>query len=162
MNRTKPMARTGFAPKYPPRPVKVIGDGYTIRPRGPAVSLASVWLHRLVQIPKDAPVESEPYRRLVAARPCINCTLELHSQAAHPNTGKAKGMKADDRLVFPLCHVGGNDCHGRFDLYQLYGRQRQSELEPEWALRTQRAILEDGDWPAGLALPAGLVVIETT
>ena len=161
MNRTKPLARTGFAPKSPPRPVKTIGDGYTLRPRAAVTSVATTWARIVTQIPKDAPIESEPYRRLVAARPCINCTLEKHSQAAHPNTNKAKGMKADDRLCFPLCHVGGNDCHGRFDLYQLYGRQKQSELEPEWALQTQRGILEDGDWPAGLPLPAGLIVVET-
>jgi hypothetical protein len=155
------MKRTGFAPKFQPRPAKIIGDGYTLRPRGPACARSDGKARMVVQIPKATPVESEPYRRLVAARPCINCGLELYSQAAHPNTNKAKGAKADDRLCFPLCHVGGNSCHPRFDLYQLYGRAMQSDLEPRWARETQRAIVSDGAWPAGLPLPARLIEEET-
>ena len=156
MNRT-PMKRTAMkrGTPPPPRPAKQID--YTPRPRAAAVAVADGKARMVVPVPKAAPVECEAYRRMVAARPCINCGLEKRSQAAHPNTGKAKGMKADDRLCFPLCHVGGNSCHPRFDLYQLYGRLKQSELEPEWTLQTQRGILSDGDWPLGLPLPEGLI-----
>lgn len=135
-------------------------DGYTVKPRATACARSDGRARMVVPCPKDLPVESEPYRRLVAALPCINCRLEGRSQAAHPNTGKGKGMKADDRLCFPLCHVEGNNCHGRFDLYQLYGRALQTDLEPHWALQTQRAILSDGAWPAGLPLPAALIAAE--
>jgi hypothetical protein len=83
------------------------------------------------------PVRSEPYRRLVAALPCINCTLEGYSQAAHPNAGKAKGMKACDLLCFPLCSVAGNDCHRKFDQYQYGTSGYQAELEELWTARTQ-------------------------
>lgn len=84
---------------------------------------------------------SEPYRRLVAALPCIDCGIEGASQAAHPNAGKGLGIKADDLLCFPLCHEGANGCHRLFDLYALHGKQRQRELEPQWAAQT-RARLE--------------------
>jgi hypothetical protein len=83
------------------------------------------------------PVRSEPYRRLVAALPCINCTLEGFSQAAHPNAGKAKGLKACDLACFPLCSVAGNDCHRKFDQYEYGTSGYQAELEEEWTARTQ-------------------------
>lgn len=82
----------------------------------------------------------EGYRRLVAALPCINCGIGGASQAAHPNTGKAKGRKQDDRLCFPLCHIGANACHWRFDLYELHGKERQRELEPVWAAQTRATL----------------------
>lgn len=156
------MKRTGFKPRFPPKPPREWDGLAPVQaPVRATLGRGDGKARMSVPVPKAAPVECEAYRRLVAARPCINCGLEGSSQAAHPNTGKAKGMKADDRLCFPLCHVGGNSCHGRFDLYQLYGRLMQSELEPEWALQTQRAILSDGDWPAGLPLPEGLICSAT-
>lgn len=86
---------------------------------------------------------SEPYRRLVAALPCIACGIEGASQAAHPNSGKGLGIKTDDLLCFPLCHVGAADCHGRFDRYELHGKQRQREIEPQWAAQTRARLAAD-------------------
>lgn len=97
-----------------------------------------------VSYPKTVRVESEPYRRLVASLPCIHCGIQSASQCAHPNSNKAKGAKADDRLCFPLCHVGANGCHRLFDLYQLGGREYQSAVEPVWAARTQALLRTDG------------------
>ena len=99
--------------------------------------------------PKERPVRSEEYRRLVAARPCINCGLHGHSQAAHENAGKAARMKVDDRRTFPLCQVGGNDCHGRFDRYEIFsGRAAHARMGAKWSEETARAIHADGNWPA--------------
>lgn len=95
-----------------------------------------------VSYPKPAPpVRSEPYRRLVASLSCINCGISGSSQAAHPNTGKAKGRKADDRLCFPLCHVGANGCHRKFDEYRLFsGGADLVAIEAGWAQRTQQTL----------------------
>ena len=46
----------------------------------------------VVQVPKDAPVRNEAYRRAVASLPCIACGIQGYSQAAHLPP-EAKGMK---------------------------------------------------------------------
>lgn len=101
---------------------------------------------------KDMPERSEAYRRLVALFACKGCGITGYSQAAHPNTGKAKGLKADDRLCFPLCCIrpGIEGCHAKFDQYRLFGKAVQAELEPVWAADTQRQIDAAGLWPANL------------
>ena len=135
------MKRSGFASKLPPRrPVKQI-EGYTPRPRAVAVAVAGPD-RAVVSLPKRAPARDESYRRLVAALPCILCGVEGRSQAAHPNTGKAKGAKADDLLCFPLCadQPGARGCHARFDQYQLFTRDMRAGIEALWAQRTAEAI----------------------
>lgn len=72
--------------------------------------------------PKEpAPAHSEAYRRLVASLPCYYCRIEGRSQAAHPNSGKAKGVKLSDVDCFPLCadSPGFVGCHSQFDQYKL-------------------------------------------
>lgn len=137
------MKRSGFASKLPPRrPTKQI-EGYTPRPRAVAVAVAVAGPSRaVVSIPKRAPVRDESYRRLVAALPCILCGIEGHSQAAHPNSGKAKGAKADDSLCFPLCaarpdHPG---CHWLFDQHTIFPRDQRAGVEQQWAQQTAEAI----------------------
>lgn len=105
------------------------------------------------KVHKEAPARHEGYRRLVAARPCINCGIHNHSQHAHENAGKGKGMKVDDRRAMPLCTVSGKDCHGRFDRYELFtGRAEHIAKGAEWAETTRRDILADGLWPDGLPI----------
>lgn len=87
--------------------------------------------------PKPTPVRDEAYRRLVAALPCAVCSIVGFSQAAHPNTGKAMGSKTDDRDCFPLCHVGGNDCHAAFDQRAMFTKAARREIEPLWANHTR-------------------------
>lgn len=103
--------------------------------------------------PKVEPVRSEAYRRAVASLSCIRCGIAGHSQAAHPNTGKGAGTKADDRLCFPLCadRPGVRGCHSLFDQGALYTRDQRRALEPEWARATIGAVISRGLWPAGLA-----------
>lgn len=100
------------------------------------------------------PWRSRSYRMLVASLECYHCRLHGHSQAAHPNTGKTKGVKACDSLIFPMCTVGGRDCHGQFDQYQLVPREEMAAYEAaavRWTVATLKA---RGMWPKTNQPPA--------
>lgn len=105
-----------------------------------------------VAYPKDAPVRSEAYRRLVAQLPCRICGRADRSQAAHPNTGKGLATKTDDRLCFPLCAdaPGERGCHSLFDQGALFQKDQRRELERAWGADTRRRIELLGQWPQGL------------
>ena len=105
----------------------------------------------VLALPKENAVYSEPYRRLVAARPCINCHIESYSQAAHPPP-TAKGRKEDDRLTFPLCCTRPDvpGCHADFDQYRLVPAADMRSVAGHWATETRQAIRQSGKWPAGL------------
>lgn len=77
------------------------------------------------------PVRDESYRRRVAALPCFNCRIEGRSQAAHPNSGKTKGVKHSDLLCFPLCADGPGyrGCHSSLDTYKLVPRAEMPDYE---------------------------------
>ena len=96
---------------------------------------------------------SDQYRRLVAALPCCYCGAVGNSQAAHPNSGKAKGKKLDDRLCFPLCadRPMFRGCHSRFDAHQLLVDNQAAE--DRWTQQTQDEIIRAGKWPRGLPMP---------
>jgi hypothetical protein len=104
--------------------------------------------------PKTPTVHSEAYRRLVAALPCVRCGIQGASQAAHPNSDKAKGKKADDRECFPLCAARpmAPGCHFLFDQHHLFARGERSDIERNWGKRTRERILAAGKWPADLPL----------
>ena len=111
-----------------------------------------------VPLPKDRPARSEEYRRLVAALPCAYCKRTGYSQAAHPNglsAGKGRGIKADDRLCFPLCCDGyakdARGCHWLFDNYRLIERAHRDEWAAQMAAQTRAKIERDGKWPKRLA-----------
>ena len=113
----------------------------------------------VVQVPKDAPVRSEAYRRAVASLPCAICGVPGYSQAAHANQGKGMGMKACDMTCFPLCTVHPvadgrlvQGCHERFDHGALFSKLVRRELEPVWIADTQRKIYSMGLWPENLPL----------
>jgi len=104
-----------------------------------------------VAYPKDEPVRSESYLRLVAARPCANCGRQKNSQAAHlPPDGK--GIKQDDRETFPLCADGPKrrGCHTKFDQYELMPREQAMRQGRKWAAKTRREIEAEGLWPKRL------------
>lgn len=138
------MRRTGFArPVYTPPPPA------PLRPATRRASYAGTVTLRLV--PKDEPVRSEPYRRLVAARPCIACGIHGYSQAAHvPPDGK--GIKQDDRLTFPLCATrpGVTGCHVEFDQWRMFPRADAVAMGLRWAADTRAEIEAEGTWPARL------------
>jgi hypothetical protein len=135
--------RTGFKSKWSPRPAKQID--YTPTPRPVAVARSDVYARMSVPVPKREYVRSEAYRRLVAALNCCACDVAGHSQAAHPNSpaaGKGLGIKADDRLCFPLCGASGNDCHRAFDQGAMFDKDTRRRMEAAWAERTQRVLRE--------------------
>jgi hypothetical protein len=101
--------------------------------------------------PKDEPVRSEAYRRLVAAMPCKNCGRQKRSQAAHvPPEGKA--IKVDDRETFPLCadEPRRKGCHPKFDQYELMPREQAVAQAKKWAAETRAEIIEAEEWPKNL------------
>lgn len=103
--------------------------------------------------PKDAPVRSEAYRRLVAAKPCKHCGRIGRSQAAHPPP-EGKALKQDDRLVFPLCadELMRKGCHPRFDQYELFTHEVALRWAAQWAFETRAEIIAAGEWPKNLPL----------
>lgn len=110
-------------------------------------------------VEKDVFMRSEAYRRLVAQLPCKHCGIVGFSQAAHPNTGKGAGLKADDRECFPLCTVHPNaggglvgGCHERFDQGALFDKPTRRMVEQAWAADTRRRIRAAGQWPTNLPL----------
>ena len=109
----------------------------------------------VVATPKaPAPVRSRPHRMAVASLPCFHCRREGCSQAAHPNSGKAKGRKASDLDCFPMCSVAGGDCHARFDQYRIVAKGAEMQAyEREAKAWTVRELLRRGLWIASLPMP---------
>jgi hypothetical protein len=108
--------------------------------------------------PKQEPVRSEAYRRLVAALPCAYCHRPGPSQAAHANEGKGMGIKTDDRTCFPMCGPGfhGSGCHSELDQGGLF---KDKETRRGWermaGVWTRARIQADGNWPKGLPYMEG-------
>lgn len=103
-------------------------------------------------VEKDAPVRSEPYRRLVALMACAKCGVTGYSQAAHPNFGKGMGIKTDDRLCFPLCgpRFSQPGCHAIHDQGGRQDKAERREFEMQAAAHTRYVIDVAGMWPKGL------------
>jgi len=57
----------------------------------------------VVSVPKERPVRSADYRRLVAMLPCYRRGIHGHSQAAHADQGKGMAIKSSDLTCYPLC-----------------------------------------------------------
>lgn len=122
--------------QYTPQPSPPPSRGRAVH-NGPAATRAE---------PKDPkPVRDETYRRLVAALPCFECRIENFSQAAHPNSDKAKGRKQSDLSCFPMCATrpGIPGCHFRYDQGQLIERGARAAYEErakEWTQLQIRAM----------------------
>jgi hypothetical protein len=104
--------------------------------------------------PKAVIIRSEPYRRLVAALPCIHCGIHGYSQAAHPPPS-GKGIKESDLDCFPLCCTRPDvtGCHVEFDQYRLIPKDDMRSMASYWREETQKQIIRDGSWPRGLHRP---------
>lgn len=157
LQRKTPMKRGGWT-RNPARQEEIEEQPAPApRPKTIAAPRArmAVFSDVVTSIPKEVPVRSEAYRRLVAQLPCVICGVGGYSQAAHPNTGKGAGIKTDDRLCFPACcdRPGVAGCHGRFDQHALFTKEERRVLEPAWAKATQDKIIAAGGWPPGLPLP---------
>lgn len=118
------MRRSGFKHQTLPRvrsvPTPGTGRG-VMAPSGDVV----------VSRPKDAPIRSEPYRRLVASLPCAECGIEGYSQAAHAEQGKGLAIKSCDLTCVPLCgpRPGILGCHYAYGQGALYPRETRRILE---------------------------------
>lgn len=98
----------------------------------------------VVSVPKDAPVRSEAYRRLVASQPCWMCSRMGPSQCAHADQGKGMSIKACDLQTFPLCadapsRVG---CHTSMGASGNLDKETRRSMERAAVADTQRALTE--------------------
>jgi hypothetical protein len=120
---------------------------YTL-PKPRAAVLARV-SDRVVAVPKEDAVRSEPYLRLVAALPCAHCGRAGPSQAAHADEGKGGMIKTDDRTAFPLCATrpGQAGCHDIIGASGAYTREERRELEKRYGAQTRATIIRRGLWP---------------
>lgn len=143
-----PVKRSGFKRKTftpAPKPERVVTLYRVDRPW----NVATIGMD-VIAAPRDSPVRSEPYRRLVAAMDCIHCgkvaTLDYPSQAAHADEGKGLQIKSDDRTCFPLCVA----CHILIGASGAYTKHERRALEGDYGERTRGAIVASGRWPPGL------------
>jgi hypothetical protein len=167
MMRRSPLRRTGWARKLPLAPARAREKEPNqplalmecaqpaiktiVRSTAVMVRIGGLPLAPCPKAPK--PWRNRAYRELVASLECYHCRLHGHSQAAHPNTGKAKGVKACDSLIFPMCCVSGNDHHRQFDQYELVPRVDMAAFEEaahRWTVATLQA---RGMWPASMPKP---------
>lgn len=137
LTRSAPMKRTPFKAKTPERrEAKQVQ--YVARPR--EVATASVALPMAQPVLKDNRHESEPWRRAVAALPCVLCQREGETQAAHRNEGKGMGLKTDDALTAALCQT----CHSEIDQGKTMTRDERRQRLDVAILLTIRALARTG------------------
>lgn len=137
LTRSAPMKRTPFKAKTPERrEAKQVQ--YVARPR--EVATASVALPMAQPVLKDNRHESEPWRRAVAALPCVLCHREGETQAAHRNEGKGMGRKTDDALTAALCTT----CHSAIDQGKEFTREERRQRLDLAILLTIRALARAG------------------
>ena len=137
LTRSAPMKRAPFKGKaQPKREAKQVQ--YVARPR--EVATASVALPMAQPVLKDNRHESEPWRRAVAALPCVLCQREGETQAAHRNEGKGMGVKTDDALTAALCHT----CHSAIDQGPDFSRDERRRRLDVAILLTIRALARAG------------------
>jgi len=155
VNRTKPMARTGFAPKFPPRPVKTIGDGYTLRPRAVAVAVADGNARMVVPVPKRPAVRNQALREAYRLLPCqfqwpgmlTICGAEDGTVACcHANWavyGKGMARKADDTAGASGCIY----CHRKLDQGKTYNAEEKRQAWETAHARSVALLTFMGLWP---------------
>lgn len=97
----------------------------------------------VVSTPKLVLVDSEPYRRYVAALPCWRCSVWNHSQAAHGDMDKGKSMKTCDLTCYPACgphdHLPG--CHYIIGSTGTYPREERRAMEKQASIDTRAALV---------------------
>ena len=84
--------------------------------------------------------ESVPWRRAVASLPCVLCSREGDTQAAHRNEGKGIGLKTDDCLCAALCTT----CHRDIDQGANLTREQRRERMDRAILLTVQALARAG------------------
>ncbi len=144
MNRTAPLRSKGFAGKAPVREQRPDrSDDYaSYRPPAIVAKMATLASFSAQADPvlKDGRHESEPWRRAVAALPCVICGREGQTQAAHRNEGKGMGLKTDDALTAALCQT----CHSEIDQGKTMTRDERRQRLDVVILLTIRALARTG------------------
>ena len=137
LTRSAPMKRAPFKGKaQPKREAKQVQ--YVARPR--EVATASVALPMAQPVLKDNRHESEPWRRAVAALPCVLCGRHGETQCAHRNVDKGMGLKTDDALTAALCQ----SCHSEIDQGKTMSRDERRQRLDVAILLTIRALARAG------------------
>jgi len=137
LTRSAPMKRTPLKSKAPERrEAKQVQ--YVARPREVAQAVAE--LPPAAPVLKDNRHESEPWRRAVAALPCVLCGRHGETQCAHRNEGKGMGLKTDDALTAALCQT----CHSAIDQGPDYTRDERRRRIDVAILLTIRALARAG------------------
>lgn len=95
-----------------------------------------------VTVPKERPVRSEAYRRLVASLPCWHCGAEHRSQCAHEDMGKGERIKNSDTRTYPACGptLGIVGCHHAIGTGGMYSKDNRRTLEHRAVMDTQDAL----------------------
>lgn len=142
------LARTPFKRKPPAPYVKAERIPPVYARLTVPVNMARI-TDEVVNLPKEPPLRSEKYRRLVAALPCIHCGVVGHSQAAHADQGKGARIKSDDRTCYPACasRPGVRGCHDIIGASGAIPQEQRRALEQEYAASTRKTIRDSGKWP---------------
>lgn len=139
LTRSAPMKRTPFKAKAKaPERREAKQVQYVARPR--EVATASVALPMAQPVLKDNRHESEPWRRAVAALPCVLCGRHGETQCAHRNVDKGTGLKTDDALTAALCQ----SCHSEIDHGKTMSRDERRQRLDVAILLTIRALARAG------------------
>jgi hypothetical protein len=152
MKRSARMNRgRGFA-RPEPRPAKVIGDGYTVRPRAAAVAVADLSAQLVVPVPKVNALQHEGYMNIVRRMACAHCGRPGPSQFCHSDEGKGLAIKSDCRKGWPGCAdaPGRIGCHSLVGSTGAFKREHKRTLEDKLAAKTRREVFERGLWPKTL------------
>ena len=134
------MKRSVFS-RPPPKPAKQM-DGYTPRPRTPALRRDDGKARMSVPVPKLKPARDEAYRRLVSALPCAHCGRPGPSQVCHVDQGKGMGMKTSDYETWPGCAdvPGRQGCHSLIGSSGIFSREMRRELESRYSAQTRETL----------------------
>lgn len=108
----------------------------------PMARMVPILTSIVTSFPKERPVRSEAYRRLVSRLPCIVCGIEGYTQACHGDMDKGMGMKTSDLTCWPGCgpHDGLPGCHYTIGSTGTLTREERRAAEKQFAQQTQEKL----------------------
>jgi len=147
------LKRSGFAPKWTPRPAREwTGAAPTARKTAVAMLVAP---RRINPQPKENPIQHLGYMAKVRKIACRRCWTEaIKREFCHGDTDKGMGIKTDCRLGWsgcPPCHayVGGHNGGGRMS------KEGRREFERFASASTRAEVIARGWWPKRLPMWGG-------
>jgi hypothetical protein len=94
----------------------------------------------MTSYPKQGTFRSRAWLKAVASLPCVLCSREGMTQAAHLNVGKGLGIKTHDAWCAALCV----DCHARIDQGKDLSRQDRRDMMEAAVLLTIAELAKAG------------------